>query len=172
MMMAEKGELQMYPSMEARIAYGRSIRERATCLLEAYGEFERVGANGGEIGGKRIFQPVTIERAIREVSKMEMDRFCEAMIQIRKEIAMVESGKWAADNNPLCNAPHTAEDMISDWQRPYTRAQAFYPLPWVKEKKFWVASNRVDNVYGDKNIMCSCPPLSDYEAPATRELQL
>lgn len=118
------------------------------------------------VAGTLMIEPTESE------SKMEMDRFCEAMIQIRKEIAMVESGKWAADNNPLCNAPHTAEDMISDWQRPYTRAQAFYPLPWVKEKKFWVASNRVDNVYGDKNIMCSCPPLSDYEAPATRELQL
>ncbi|MBY0316147.1 MAG: aminomethyl-transferring glycine dehydrogenase [Bdellovibrionales bacterium] len=119
------------------------------------------------VAGTLMIEPTESE------SRMEMDRFCEAMIQIRREISAVESGKLDKDNNPLRNAPHTAEDMISDWDRPYTRAQAFFPLPWVKEKKFWVSANRVDNVYGDKNIMCSCPPISDYETPeTTRELQL
>lgn len=96
-------------------------------------------------------------------SKMEIDRFCDAMIQIRKEITAVETGKIDKENNPLRNAPHTAEDLISDWQRPYSREEAFYPLPWVRDKKFWVSANRVDNAYGDKNIMCSCPPLADYQ---------
>jgi len=96
-------------------------------------------------------------------SKQEIDRFCEAMIQIRKEITAVETGKIDKENNPLRNAPHTAEDLISDWQRPYSREEAFYPLPWVRDKKFWVSANRVDNAYGDKNIMCSCPPLTDYQ---------
>ena len=119
------------------------------------------------VAGTLMIEPTESE------SRMEMDRFCEAMIQIRREISAVESGKLDKENNPLRNAPHTAEDMISDWDRPYTRAQAFFPLPWVKEKKFWVSANRVDNVYGDKNIMCSCPPISDYETPeTTRELQL
>lgn len=116
------------------------------------------------VAGTLMIEPTESE------SKLEMDRFCEAMIQIRKEISLVESGKWPKENNPLAQAPHTAEDMISDWDRPYSRAQAFYPLPWVKDKKFWVSSNRVDNVYGDKNIMCSCPPLTDYESP--REAQI
>jgi glycine dehydrogenase len=96
-------------------------------------------------------------------SKFELDHFCEAMIQIRQEIAAIETGKMDKENNPLKNAPHTADDLVSDWQRPYGREEAFFPLPWVREKKFWVSSNRVDNVYGDKNIMCSCPPLTEYQ---------
>lgn len=96
-------------------------------------------------------------------SKIEIDRFCEAMIQIRNEITAIENGKMDKENNSLRNAPHTADDLVSDWQRPYGREEAFFPLPWVREKKFWVSANRVDNAYGDKNIMCSCPPLTDYQ---------
>jgi glycine dehydrogenase len=96
-------------------------------------------------------------------SKEELDRFCDALITIKEEINAITSGKMDKDNNPLKNAPHTAEDLISDWDRPYTRTTAFYPRPWVKERKFWVSVNRVDNVYGDKNIMCSCPPLTEYQ---------
>lgn len=95
-------------------------------------------------------------------SKAELDRFCEAMIQIRKEISMVADGKIDRENNPLKNAPHTADDLVSDWERPYSRQEAFFPLPVVRDRKFWVSSNRVDNAYGDKNIMCSCPPLTEY----------
>lgn len=96
-------------------------------------------------------------------SLQEIDRFCEAMIQIRKEIKAIEDGKIDKDNNPLRMAPHTPDDMVSDWQRPYSREQAFFPLAWVKDKKFWVSVNRVDNAYGDKNLMCSCIPVSDYQ---------
>jgi len=96
-------------------------------------------------------------------SKEEIDRLCDALIAIRKEIDAVASGKMDKENNPLRNAPHTADDMVGDWVRPYTREAAFFPLPWVRDKKFWVSSNRVDNVYGDKNIMCSCPPLTEYQ---------
>lgn len=95
-------------------------------------------------------------------SKAELDRFCEAMIQIRKEITTVAEGKIDKENNPLKNAPHTADDLVSDWNRPYSREEAFFPMPSVREHKFWVSSNRVDNAYGDKNIMCSCPPLSEF----------
>ncbi len=95
-------------------------------------------------------------------SKEELDRFCDALISIKKEIDDIASGKMDKENNALKNAPHTAADLISDWERPYTREQAFFPRPWVKDRKFWVSVNRVDNAYGDKNIMCSCPPLSEY----------
>ena len=95
-------------------------------------------------------------------SKAELDRYCDAMIQIRKEISLVADGKIDRDNNPLKNAPHTADDLVDDWNRPYSRQEAFFPLPVVRDRKFWVSSNRVDNAYGDKNIMCSCPPLTEY----------
>ncbi len=95
-------------------------------------------------------------------SKAELDRYCDAMIQIRKEISQVADGKMDRDNNPLKNAPHTADDLVDDWSRPYSRQEAFFPLPVVRDRKFWVSSNRVDNAYGDKNIMCSCPPLTEY----------
>ncbi|MCB9072045.1 MAG: aminomethyl-transferring glycine dehydrogenase [Bdellovibrionaceae bacterium] len=95
-------------------------------------------------------------------SLAELDRFCDALITIKKEIDEIASGKIDKDNNPLKNAPHTAEDLVGDWDRPYSRATAFYPRAWVKERKFWVSVNRVDNAYGDKNIMCSCPPLTEY----------
>jgi glycine dehydrogenase len=95
-------------------------------------------------------------------SKAELDRFCDAMIAIKKEIDMVAEGRFDKENNPLKNAPHTVDDLVSEWDRPYSREQAFFPLPVVRDRKFWVSSNRVDNVYGDKNIMCSCPPLTEY----------
>ena len=96
-------------------------------------------------------------------SKEELDRFCEAMIQIREEIRDVEEGRSDRKRNPLKNAPHTAESLISDgWDEPYSRETAAYPLPWVRERKFWPAVARVDNVYGDRNLMCACPPPESY----------
>jgi glycine dehydrogenase len=98
-------------------------------------------------------------------SKAELDRFCEAMIAIRKEIAEIETGKVDAENNVLKNAPHTAETLISDdWNRPYSRTQAAYPAPWLKEHKFWPPVSRIDNAFGDRNFVCSCLPMSDYES--------
>jgi len=96
-------------------------------------------------------------------SKEELDRFCESMIQIRKEISDIECGALDRKDNPLKNAPHTAEAVCSDaWQHPYPRALAAYPLPWVKNRKFWPPVGRVDNPYGDRNLICSCEPLSAY----------
>lgn len=97
-------------------------------------------------------------------SKGELDRFCDALIAIRQEIAAIAEGKFTNDNNPLKHAPHTAEMLLTaDWDRPYSREEAAYPAPWTRESKFWPAVGRVDNVYGDRNLMCSCAPLSDYE---------
>jgi glycine dehydrogenase len=96
-------------------------------------------------------------------SKEELDRFCEAMIAIRMEIAKVESGEFDARDNPLANAPHTAESLSAEWTHPYSRAQAVYPLASLRAGKYWAPVGRVDNVHGDRHLVCSCPPLSDYQ---------
>ncbi|MEM1198558.1 MAG: aminomethyl-transferring glycine dehydrogenase [Pseudomonadota bacterium] len=95
-------------------------------------------------------------------SQAEMDRFCDAMIQIRKEIAAVESGAADPQNNLLKNAPHTQELLVEDWDRPYSKKEAFFPLPFVQADKYWPPVGRVDNVAGDRNLVCSCPPLEEY----------
>lgn len=94
----------------------------------------------------------------------ELDRFCDAMIAIRKEIAEIEQGNMPKDNNLLKNAPHTAHVIMQDaWDKPYSRMQAAYPLPFVKEKKFWPSIGRVNNTHGDRTLICSCPPMEAYE---------
>jgi glycine dehydrogenase len=97
-------------------------------------------------------------------SKEEIDRFCDAMISIRKEIKAIEDGEMDAEDNPLKNAPHTI-DMVSadEWNHSYSRDQAAYPLPSLRDYKYWAPVGRVDNVFGDMNLVCSCPPLSAYE---------
>jgi glycine dehydrogenase len=100
-------------------------------------------------------------------AKRELDRFCDAMIQIRREIADIESGKADARNNLLCNAPHTHRLLLEgEWTRPYTREQAFFPLHTLREDKYWPPVGRVDNVYGDRNLVCSCPPMEAYSEAA------
>ncbi len=97
-------------------------------------------------------------------SKAELDRFIAAMISIREEIRQIENGAWTADNNLLKNAPHSQADVIDgDWQHPYSRQQAVFPLPWVAANKFWPSVNRIDDVYGDRNLNCACPPMEAYE---------
>jgi len=97
-------------------------------------------------------------------SKAELDRFIAAMIAIREEIRQIENGVWSADNNPLKNAPHSQADVIDgDWPHPYSRQQAVFPLPWVAANKFWPSVNRIDDVYGDRNLNCACPPMSSYD---------
>src|ERR1700749_4390157 len=96
--------------------------------------------------------------------KHELDRFCDAMIAIRQEIAEIEQGKADKVNNPLKNAPHTAAVITADeWTKPYSRQKAGFPLPYVAAYKFWPSVGRVNNTYGDRTLICSCPPLSDYE---------
>jgi len=96
-------------------------------------------------------------------SKAELDRFIAALIAIREEIRKVERGAWPAENNPLKRAPHTQADLTdAEWTRPYTRSEAVFPLPWVAENKFWPPVNRIDDVYGDRNLLCACPPIEAY----------
>lgn len=99
--------------------------------------------------------------------KSELDRFCDAMISIRQEIAEIAEGSADVADNVLKNAPHTADSVISsDWNHSYTREKAVYPLEWVRETKFWPSVGRVDNAYGDRNLVCSCLPIEAYMQPA------
>ncbi|GAA3845758.1 aminomethyl-transferring glycine dehydrogenase [Sphaerisporangium flaviroseum] len=94
----------------------------------------------------------------------ELDRFCDAMIAIRAEIAKVASGAYDRADNPLRNAPHTADCLVADdWKHPYTRTEAAYPVPALREGKYWSPVRRIDQAYGDRNLVCSCPPLEAYE---------
>ncbi|AFZ02247.1 aminomethyl-transferring glycine dehydrogenase [Calothrix sp. PCC 6303] len=96
-------------------------------------------------------------------SKAELDRFCDALIAIRAEIALIEAGKMDIQDNLLKNAPHTAESLISgEWTHPYTREEAAYPAPWTRDNKFWVSVSRIDAAFGDRNFVCSCLPMDAY----------
>ena len=96
-------------------------------------------------------------------SKAELDRFIAAMKQIKQEALKVQRGEWPKDDNPLVNAPHTAADITGEWSRAYGREEAVYPLPYVRENKFWPSVNRIDDVYGDRHLVCSCPSPEHYE---------
>ncbi|MDC6165813.1 aminomethyl-transferring glycine dehydrogenase [Paucibacter sp. XJ19-41] len=110
------------------------------------------------VAGTLMVEPTESE------SKAELDRFCDAMLAIRAEIAKVEAGSWSREDNPLVNAPHTAESLLkADWTHGYTREEAAYPVATLRRQKYWVPVGRVDNVYGDRNLFCSCVPLSEYE---------
>ena len=98
-------------------------------------------------------------------SKEELDRFCDAMIAIKAEINEVESGKVDKEMNPLKRAPHTVNVVTAtEWNRSYSRETAAFPLPWVRERKFWPAVGRVNNAHGDRNLVCSCAPLESYQS--------
>ncbi len=109
------------------------------------------------VAGTLMIEPTESE------SKAELDRFCDAMIAIRQEIAQVESGELTAEQSPLQHAPHTLDDLLdTDWSRAYSRDTAARPAPWLKAHKYWPAVNRIDNVYGDRNLVCSCPGIEAY----------
>jgi glycine dehydrogenase len=100
-------------------------------------------------------------------SREELDRLCDALITIREEIRAVERGEIDATDNPLVNAPHTAEAVSADdWAHPYSRRLAAYPAPWLQQHKYWPPVGRIDNAYGDRNLVCSCPPLEELVEPA------
>lgn len=110
------------------------------------------------VAGTLMVEPTESE------SKPELDRFCEAMISIREEIRAIEEGRADRSNNVLLNSPHTAEELTADvWSYPYSRKQAAWPAPWLSGNKFWPSVKRVDNAYGDRNLVCACPDISTYE---------
>ena len=97
--------------------------------------------------------------------KAELDRFCDAMIAIADEAGKVEAGDWPAEDNPLVNAPHTADDVLADdWEHPYPRSLAAMPGGETAASKYWPPVSRVDNVHGDRHLVCTCPPLESYAA--------
>ncbi|KZN65556.1 aminomethyl-transferring glycine dehydrogenase [Pseudoalteromonas luteoviolacea] len=109
------------------------------------------------VAGTLMIEPTESE------SKVEIDRFIEAMISIREEIAKVESGEWSVENNPLVFAPHTQADVLgNEWERAYDRLAAAFPVPAVAKDKFWPTVTRIDDVYGDRNLICSCPAVETY----------
>jgi len=110
------------------------------------------------VGGTMMIEPTESE------PKHELDRFCDAMISIHAEMQAIADGKQDRQSNLLKNAPHTARQIASDkWDRPYSREQAAFPAPWTRDHKFWPAVSRIDNVYGDRNLFCSCPPVEEFE---------
>ncbi|CUH84684.1 aminomethyl-transferring glycine dehydrogenase [Thalassovita mediterranea] len=112
------------------------------------------------VAGTLMVEPTESE------TKAELDRFCDAMLSIRAEIEAVEKGEMDAENNPLKRAPHTVEDLVGDWNRPYSREQGCYPAGAFRVDKYWPPVNRVDNAHGDRNLVCICPPMEDYAEAA------
>jgi glycine dehydrogenase len=109
------------------------------------------------VAGTLMIEPTESE------SKPELDRFCEAMILIRAEIQDIVDGRQPRTNNLLKNAPHTALTVTAnEWDRPYSREQAAFPAPWVRDHKFWPSVGRIDEAYGDRHLVCTCPPMDTY----------
>ncbi len=116
------------------------------------------------VTGTMMIEPTESE------TKAELDRFCEAMISIHKEIVRIREGEWSQESNPLRNAPHTAQDLMrEDWESSagYSRDLAAYPLEWIANDKYWPPIGRIDNVYGDRNLFCTCPPLEETAEPVS-----
>jgi glycine dehydrogenase len=114
------------------------------------------------VAGTLMIEPTESE------SQEELDRFCDAMIAIRQEIQAVTDGRTDPRDNVLKNAPHTAAVIAADvWNHPYSREQAVFPLPFVKANKYWPPVGRIDNAYGDRNLMCACPDVASYAQTAT-----
>jgi len=113
------------------------------------------------VAGTLMIEPTESE------SKEELDRFCDALIAIRAEIREIEEGRQPRGNNLLTNAPHTLEDVIADaWDRPYARERAAFPAVWTRQHKVWPSVGRVDGAYGDRNLVCVCPPVEAYALAA------
>ena len=153
---------------------GRNSRVAHECILDTRPFADSAGVSVDDIAKRLIdngFHAPTMSWPVagtlmveptESETKAELDRFCNAMLDIRAEIGRIESGDWPHDNNPLCNAPHTVEDLVSDWDRPYTRKEGCFPAGSFRVDKYWSPVNRVDNVYGDRHLICTCPPLEDY----------
>ena len=107
------------------------------------------------VAGTLMVEPTESE------SKIELDRFIDAMLSIRMEIDRVADGEWPADDNPLVNAPHTQMEIVGEWAHPYTRELAVFPAG--SANKYWPTVKRLDDVFGDRNVFCSCVPMSEYQ---------
>jgi len=163
-------------SAHFRILYqGRNGRVAHECILDLREWKERAGVEVEDVAKRLIdygYHAPTMSWPVpgtlmieptESESKGELDRFCDAMIGIHGELCAIERGEFSRTDNPLKNAPHTALSIASDsWSHPYGRELAAYPAPWLKEHKFWSAVARIDNVYGDRNPFCACPPVGAF----------
>ena len=153
---------------------GRNGRVAHECILDTRPFNERAGVSVEDIAKRLIdcgFHPPTMGWPVagtlmveptESETKAEIDRFCTAMLAIADEARAIEDGRMDKSNNPLKNAPHTVEDLIGEWNRPYSREAACFPAGAFRVDKYWPPVNRVDNVHGDRNLVCSCPPVESY----------
>jgi glycine dehydrogenase len=152
-------------------AHGRVAHE---CILDLRKLKESCGVTAEDVAKRLMdygFHAPTLSFPVADTlmvepteseSKEELDRFCDAMIAIHGELEKIRSGHWNRSGNPLKNAPHTALELAGEWQHPYTREEAAFPKPWLRAAKFWPPVKRVDNVAGDRNFVCTCPPMEAY----------
>ncbi|HJS77329.1 MAG TPA: aminomethyl-transferring glycine dehydrogenase [Burkholderiales bacterium] len=152
-------------------AHGRVAHE---CILDLRKLKESCGVTAEDVAKRLMdygFHAPTLSFPVADTlmvepteseSKEELDRFCDAMIAIHGELEKIRSGHWNRTDNPLKNAPHTALELAGEWQHPYTREEAAFPKPWLRAAKFWPPVKRVDNVAGDRNFVCTCPPMEAY----------
>ncbi len=153
---------------------GRNGRVAHECIIDTRPLLQSAGVTVDDISKRLIdcgFHPPTMSWPVpgtlmieptESETKGELDRFCDAMLAIREEARAIEQGLLHRTDNPLKNAPHTVEDLVGEWQRPYSRERACFPTGAFRVDKYWPPVNRVDNVYGDRNLVCSCPPLESY----------
>jgi glycine cleavage system P protein (glycine dehydrogenase) len=153
---------------------GRNGRVAHECIIDTRPLNARAGVTVDDVAKRLIdcgFHPPTMSWPVpgtlmieptESETKAELDRFCEAMLGIREEVSAIEEGRMDRKDNPLKNAPHTVEDLVGDWDRPYSREAACFPAGAFRVDKYWPPVNRVDNVYGDRHLVCSCPPMEVY----------
>ena len=159
-----------YPILYA----GRNGRVAHECIVDVRPFQKSAGVTVEDIAKRLIdcgFHPPTMSWPVagtlmieptESETKAEIDRFCDAMLAIREEIRAIEEGRIDKADNPLKNAPHTVQDLIGAWERPYSREAACFPTGSFRMDKYWPPVNRVDNAYGDRNLVCSCPPPEAY----------
>ena len=145
------------------------------CIVDLRGFKKSAHVNVDDVAKRMIdygFHPPTMSWPVagtimveptESESLSELDRFCDAMIAIREEIKQIESGAIAAEDSPLLHAPHTTADLVSDWTRPYSREVGVFPTQWTRDRKFWPSVNRIDQAYGDRNLICTCPSMDEFE---------
>ncbi|MNH84165.1 Glycine dehydrogenase [compost metagenome] len=154
---------------------GRDHRVAHECILDIRPLKEETGISEMDIAKRLIdygFHAPTMSFPVagtlmveptESENKVELDRFIDAMLAIRSEIDRVQQGEWPLEDNPLVNAPHVQAELVNDWQHAYSRELAVFPIAGVRENKYWPSVKRLDDVYGDRNLFCSCVPMSDYE---------
>lgn len=160
----------VYP-VEYRDAAGRVAHE---CIVDTR-QFKEIGVSVEDIAKRLMdygFHAPTVSWPVagammieptESETQEEIDRLCDALLEIAGEIEKIRDGEWPKDDNPLVNAPHTAQDLLTEqWAHPYSREVAAYPLPWVRFHKYWPPLGRIDSAWGDRNLSCACPPLDAY----------